>query len=569
MNIRIPIIEQFQSYSRQKFAGDLMGGLTVGVMLIPQGMAYAFLAGIPAVYGLYASLVPLFIYMVLGTSKFVTIGPAALISLLIISSLNQLNISDPDVYLNAVFVIALMAGAFQILLGALKLGNIINFISQPVLKGFIMGAALTIMLSQLKHILGLPIEGSETIDVLFETSLNILDFNWLTLAIGVGGIVFLLLLKPLGKRIPAQLLLVLLTLGAAWYFQLYQSGVQILGEVPSGIPDIVVPQFSWELMKDLIPVSVTIGLISFIEIYAIGASLEEKEDQDMINPNQELIAAGLGKTLGAFFQAFPTSGSFSRSAVNKDSGTRTNIAGIFTIALVVLTLLYFTPYFYHLPKATLGAIIIVAITGLFDFPYIKQLARIDRRDLLMLIITAGVTFLIGVQEGILTGVILSVVSLVYNTSYPHIVEIGLVKGTDNTLRNVDRFSDAQVDDHILIVRIDAPLTFANVPQLTSKLNQFERRKKDLSFVLLNATAIDYVDSTAIETIKELAHTYEKKKVRFAIAGLKGPVRDKFERCDMFAHLGRENFYVSDIEALRAYKHGRENDNTDILFQSNH
>jgi SulP family sulfate permease len=314
-------------------------------------------------------------------------------------------------------------------------------------------------------------------------------------------------------------------------------------------------------------VSITIGLVSFIEVYAIGVALEDKSDKVAINPNQELLAIGLGKVVGSFFQAFSTSGSFSRSAVNKDAGTQSNLSGFYTIGLILLTLVFLTPYFYYLPKAALGAIIIVAIIGLIDIKYVKQLALIDKRDFFMLIVTVLVTFFIGIQEGIAIGVLLSIASLVYNTSYPHIAELGLISGT-NTLRNVSRFKNVQLDGHILIVRFDAPLTFSNSAQFANKLHKFERNKKELSFVLLNASSIDYMDSTALNKLREIAEDYNARDIRFAISGLKGPVRDKFKRLSMFEELGEENFFIDDIAALKAYKKGSSNEDKDLNFQSN-
>lgn len=567
MEFRIPFIEHIRSYKKGLFLNDLVGGLTVGVMLVPQSMAYAFLAGVPAVYGLYASFVPVLLYMFLGTSRYVAIGPAALISLLIITGLDKIGITDPQEYINAILVIALLAGTFQVLLGLFKLGNIVNFISQPVLKGFIIGAAFTIILSQLKHLLGIPVESRSSIAVLSDLIPNLKSTHVITFAIGLGGVLFLLLMKRLSKRIPSQLILVGLMLGITYFFGLDKEGVKILGEVPNGIPGFSIPEMNWVLVESLIPVSVTIGLISFIEIYAIGVSLEDKDDTKSVNPNQELLAAGLGKVIGAFFYAFPTSASFSRSAVNKESGTKTNVSGIYTLVLIVLTLLFLTPYFFYLPKAVLGSIITVAIFGLIDIKYIKQLAKVDKRDLVMLVITVLFTFLVGIQEGIITGIILSIASLTYNTSYPHIAELGLVKGT-NLLRNVNRFEDVEVDDNILIIRIDAPLTFSNIKQFASKLVQFEKHKKELSFVLLNASAVDYVDSTALNMINEIAEDYTKRNIRFAISSLKGPVRDKFKQSDMFNKIGQENFFISDIEALKEYKEGVSNSDKGLVFQSN-
>lgn len=547
---------------------DIVGGLTVGVMLIPQGIAYAFLAGVPAVYGLYSSFVPLILYMLFGSSRYVTIGPAALISLLIITGLQKIGITDPAEYLNAVLVIALMAGIVQLLLGLFRLGNIINFISQPVLKGFIIGAAFTIMLSQTKHVLGIPVEGRSSLEVLSQLFSSFRLANPLTMILGLGGIAFLLAMKRISKRIPSQLILVVISTLVVFYFGLDQREVLILGEVPSGVPGFKIPSMDVSLIQSLIPVSLTIGFISFIEVYAIGVSLEEKSKRNQIEPNQELIAMGLGKTIGAFFNAFPTSASFSRSAVNKEAGTKTSVSSIFTILLILFTLLYLTPYFYYLPKSALGSIIIVAIIGLIDIKYVRQLAAIDKRDLFMLVVTVLVTFLIGIQEGIIAGVILSIASLVYNTSYPHIAELGLVKGT-NILRNSSRFKDVEIDENILIVRVDAPLTFSNVDQFIGSLRKFEQHKESLSFVLLNASAIDYVDSTALNSLKELSAEYKKRGVRFAISSLKGPVRDKFKRAKLFSAIGEDNFFINDLDALTFYKSGVvQNENQKLLFQTN-
>lgn len=547
---------------------DIVGGLTVGVMLIPQGIAYAFLAGVPAVYGLYSSFVPLILYMLFGSSRYVTIGPAALISLLIITGLQKIGITDPAEYLNAVLVIALMAGIVQLLLGLFRLGNIINFISQPVLKGFIIGAAFTIMLSQTKHVLGIPVEGRSSLEVLSQLFSSFRLANPLTMILGLAGIAFLLAMKRISKRIPSQLILVVISTLVVFYFGLDQQEVLILGEVPSGVPGFKIPSMDVSLIQSLIPVSLTIGFISFIEVYAIGVSLEEKSKRNQIEPNQELIAMGLGKTIGAFFNAFPTSASFSRSAVNKEAGTKTSVSSIFTILLILFTLLYLTPYFYYLPKSALGSIIIVAIIGLIDIKYVRQLAAIDKRDLFMLVVTVLVTFLIGIQEGIIAGVILSIASLVYNTSYPHIAELGLVKGT-NILRNSSRFKDVEIDENILIVRVDAPLTFSNVDQFIGSLRKFEQHKASLSFVLLNASAIDYVDSTALNSLKELSAEYKKRGVRFAISSLKGPVRDKFKRAKLFSAIGEDNFFINDLDALTFYKSGVvQNENQKLLFQTN-
>lgn len=567
MRFKMPFIEQVVNYKKQYVFSDLVGGLTVGVMLIPQGMAYAFLAGVPPIYGLYASIVPLLLYMLFGTSRFVTIGPAALISLLVLTGLDQLNITDPAEYLNAVFLIALIAGVIQFLMGVLKLGYIINFISQPVLKGFILGAAFTIMLSQVKHIMGINAESGGTIKTIASLFNNFGSSNFYTMWIGFGAIAFLLFMKRLSKRIPSQLIVVGLGMFVVGFFQLNSNQVDILGVVPKGMPGFSIPDFDWTLIQSLLPVGATIALISFIEVYAIGVSLEEKDKAKNIIPDRELIALGLSKFFGGFFQAFPTSGSFSRSAVNKEAGSKTVLAGFYTLLLIVLTLLFLTPYFYYLPKAVLGAIIIVAIFGLIEPSYIRRLWNTDKRDLLMFGATATATFLIGVQEGIITGVVLSIFLLAYNVSYPHIAETSLVKGT-TSFRNVDRFKDTDVNENALIVRLDAPLTYSNIPHFLKKLKKFEEKKKDLQFVILNASAINNIDSTATEALKGIVKDYNDRNIRFVITNLRGPVRDKFKQSGVFEFVGYGNFFSNDYEALKSCEGLDPDVDTDMVFQSN-
>ncbi|RFC54250.1 SulP family inorganic anion transporter [Brumimicrobium aurantiacum] len=568
MQVQIPLIKQLKSYNGNTFVKDLIGGLTVGVMLIPQGMAYAYLAEIPPVYGLYASIIPLLVYMLLGTSIYTAIGPAALTSLLAFSGLNHAGITDPDEFINAVFVIALLSGLIQFLMGIFKMGRIVNFISKPVLKGFIFGAALTIFTSQLKSATGINFEGRGSINTLLSLGSNISSISLATLIITVLSIAYLFFMKRFSKKIPNQLIVMLVSLLVMFFFMKDSTEVAILGTIPEGLPSLSIPSFDWPLIKLLMPASITIAFISFVEVYAIGVSLEDKENQGNLNPNQELIATGLSKVVGSFFLSYPTSSSFSRSAVNKQAGTKTNFAAFFTVLLVVLTLIFLTPYFYYLPKAALAAIIIVAIIGLMDFNYYQRLWQIDKRDFLMLAVTTLVTFLVGVQEGIIAGVVLSIMSLVYAVSYPHTAEIALVKGSENTFRNVSRYSEVDVDESVLIYRFDAALSFANVPHFVAQLKKFEARKKNLKMVIVNAESIDSIDTTSLDAIKDLAEEYKSNGIRLTMAGLKGPVRDQFKKADLFHEMGEENFFPTVSEAMRAYQGKETTVNQDINFQTN-
>ncbi|PWH85539.1 SulP family inorganic anion transporter [Brumimicrobium oceani] len=568
MQFKFPFFQQLKTYNGKTFTQDLIGGLTVGVMLIPQGMAYAYLAEIPPVYGLYASIVPLIVYMLLGTSIYAAIGPAALTSLLAYSGLNHAGITDPDEFLNAVLVIALLSGLIQFLMGVFQLGKIVNFISKPVLKGFIFGAALTIFLSQLKSATGIKIDAHGSIDTLTALVSNVSSLSFYTVLISGLSIAYLFYMKRFSKKIPNQLIVMLITLFIIYFFNTDDSGVSILGTIPEGLPSFSMPYFDWELVKLLLPASITIAFISFVEVYAIGVSLEDKKDQGNLRPNQELIALGLSKFIGSFFLAYPTSSSFSRSAVNKQGGTKTNVSTVFTVALIILTLLFLTPFFYFLPNAALAAIIIVAIIGLMDFKYYKNLWKIDKRDFLMFAVTTLVTFLIGVQEGIITGVIFSIMSLVYAISFPHTAEVGLVRGSLDTFRNVARYSETDVEDEILIFRFDAALTFANVPHFVKKLNAYESKKENLKYVIIDANSIDSIDTTSLDTLKELAEKYKQSDIRMIITCLKGPVRDQFKKTDMFKTLGEDNFFPSVSEALRDIKGEQRLVDPKIAFQAN-
>ena len=568
MQFRLPFFHQLKSYNRKSFIQDLIGGLTVGVMLIPQGMAYAYLAEIPAVYGLYASIIPLLVYMLIGTSIYAAIGPAALTSLLAFSGLSHAGITDPEEYLNAIFVIAILSGLIQTFMGVFQMGKIVNFISKPVLKGFIFGAALTIFLSQIKSATGIEISARGSINTLIALGSNITSFSILTLLISGVSIAFLFYMKRFSKRIPNQLIVMLVSLLLIFFFNTEDSGISILGKIPEGLPTFFVPYFDWELIKLLLPASITIAFISFVEVYAIGVSLEDKKDHGNLKPNQELIALGLSKFIGAFFHAYPTSSSFSRSAVNKQAGTQTNISTIFTVGLVVMTLLFLTPYFYFLPNAALAAIIIVAIIGLMDFKYYQRLWLIDKKDFLMFAVTVIVTFLVGVQEGIIAGVVLSIMALLYAISYPHAAEIGLVKGTMHTFRNVERYADIDINDEILIYRFDAPLSFANVPHFIKKLKKFESHKKNLKYVVINATSIDSIDTTSLDAIKKLSEEYKDSGIRMVISCLKGPVRDKFKKTNLFKEIGEDNFFPGVSDAIKDIKGGESSGDPNIIFQSN-
>ena len=358
-----------------------MAGLTVGIMLVPQGMAYAYLAGMPPIYGLYAGLVPLFLYALLGTSRQLSVGPVAISALLVLSGVSVLAEPGTAQYIELVVAAGLFIGILQVILGFMRLGFLVNFLSHPVIAGFTSAAAVIIAVNQLEDALGFEIPSLESTFETFIYTIQHLDqTNWISLAICVGAMVLISTLKRINKSIPGALIAVIIGIVLTYGFGLDQMGVDIIRSVPEGLPSFRMPQLSWEILETLLPTIFTVAMIGIVESISIARVLETKHQDHTIQPNQEFFALGLAKIGGAFFQALPTSGSFSRSAVNSNNGAKTGVASLITCALIVLTLSFLTPLFYYLPKAILAAIILLAVRGLFDYKEAIHLWHTHKQD---------------------------------------------------------------------------------------------------------------------------------------------------------------------------------------------
>lgn len=538
-----PILDWLPNYKKENLSGDLSAGLTVGVMLIPQGMAYSLLAGLPPIYGLYASTIPLILYAIFGTSRQLAVGPVAMVALLIASGVGALAEIGSDNFIGMAILLSLMVGVIQLSMGLMRLGFLVNFLSHPVIAGFTSAAALIIGFSQLKHLLGLDIPRGKVHETIYNVVQHFGEINWITFAIGGGGIAIILILRKINKKIPSPLIVVVLGLAVVYGFGLHEAGVKIVKEVPSGVPSFALPTLDSEVIGNLIPIALTISLVGFMESIAVAKSIQKKHRDYEVVPNQELIGLGAANIGGAFFQAFPTTGGFSRTAVNDQAGAKTGLAAIISAVLVILTLLFLTDYFYFLPKAVLASIIMVAVFGLIDFKEAKYLWKTDKRDLAMFMITAVATLLLGVEEGIAVGVGVSIVALLIKVSYPHIAELGLEKESEKLL-NVGRFDDLQEFDDILIIRPDAQLFFANSSFFHTKLKQIEAKKTNLKTVILDAKAINGLDSSALHALKDIAQEYRERGINFVLAGVKGPVRDKLHVSGLYDYLGKDKFFVS-------------------------
>lgn len=550
-----PIFQWLPNYSKAYLSGDISAGLIVGIMLIPQGMAYAMIAGLPPVFGLYASLIPQIIYAIMGTSRQLAVGPVAMDSLLVASGLGALAISGVDEYIAMAIFLALFMGAIQLGLGLLRMGFLVSFLSRPVISGFTSAAAIIIGLSQLKHLLGTTIESSNQVHILIKNAfLTITDTNPITLGIGIFAIIIIKSIKKINKNIPAALMVVVVGILGVYFLGLQDIGVKIVGEVPKGLPSFQVPAIDYTRISELVPIALTLALIAFMEAISVAKAVEEKHDDYEVDPNQELIALGTSNIIGSLFQSYPTTGGFSRTAVNDQAGAKTGISPLISALVVGLTLLFLTPLFFYLPNAVLAAIIMVAVFGLIDFKYPIQLFKTRKDEFVLLLVTFLITLTVGIKDGIMVGVLLSLLLLVYRTSRPHIAILGRIKGS-NYFKNVLRFSEnTEVFDDFLIIRFDAQLFFGNKDFFKKELQKHIKAKgNSLKFIILNAEAINYIDSSAVHMLRQVISELKKKKIQLTIAGAIGPTRDILYSSGLIADIGKSNLFVRTNDAFEHCK----------------
>lgn len=552
MNRFFPFLQWIATYKKSYFSKDLIAGLTVGIVLVPQAMAYAMIAGLPPVYGLYAAFLPVLTYVFLGTSRKIGVGPVAMDSLLVAAGLGTLSIMGPEQYIIMVAVLAFLVGSIQMVLGLMRMGFLVNFLSKPVISGFTSGAAIIIMLSQLKHLLGTGSSGnSSKFHLLVMDAISyISEVNMYTLLIGSIGILFIVFFKKWNPRIPGILIVTAMAMVAVYTLKLGNYGVALVGVVPSGLPSFVMPDLQWNSIEQLWPIAVALALVGYLEAISIGKALEVKSGEETIDPNQELLALGSSNIIGSFFQAYPVTASFSRSAINHQSGAQTNLAAFFSVVLVVLTLLFLTPIFQFLPNAVLASIIMVSVFKLIDVGYAKNLWDNRRDEFVVLLITFLATLFLGIKEGIFIGMLSSLLLMVYRTSKPHFAVLGNVKDTDY-YKNVERFKDEVTHrDDLLIVRFDAQLYFGNANFFkTELLKEVAKKGTPLKGVILNAEAINYIDSSAADMLTKTIHEIHDMGMKFYVAGAIGPTRDVIFSSGIINELGREYLFVKTKEAV--------------------
>lgn len=551
MNIKqwIPAADWLPNYRKQDLTGDVVAGITVAMMLIPQAMSYAMLAGLPPYIGLYASVLPLIAYAFFGTSRQLAVGPVAMVALLVSSGVGAIAETGSSQYIALAILLALMVGVIQLAMGVFRLGFLTNFLSHPVISGFTSAAALIIGFSQLKHIVGLPLPRTENIaETLWLTVTQVADINWLAFTIGVGGIVLLLGLRRINPLLPGPMIAVVASTLAVWLFG-WENSVSIVGDVPAGFPEFAMPTVNSLAIVDLLPIAITISFVGFLESIAVAKKIAREKKYD-IDANQELVGLGIANIIGAFFKAMPVTGGFSRTAVNKNAGANTGLAAIITAVLIGIALLFFTPLFYYIPNAILGSIIMVAVFGLIDIEEVKHLWKVKRDDLGLLAFTVAATLVLGVKTGIFAAVGASMVWFVIKTTRPHYAILGRLPNSE-AYRNVERHSQAQTTPGILAIRFDAQFYYGNVSFLKETVKRAEAEYGEtLKAVVIDASAINQLDSSADTALHEMYEDYCQRGITLYFANVKGPVFDVMKRSGLIDKIGKPHFLHTMHDAMK-------------------
>jgi SulP family sulfate permease len=558
MNIKklIPILEWLPNYNTSLFRGDLFAGITVGIILIPQGIAYALIAGLPPIYGLYCALMPQVMYAIFGSSRQVAIGPVAMDSLIVATGVSTLALAGSESYISIAILLALMVGAIQFVMGVFSLGFIVNFLSKPVITGFTSAVALIIGFNQFRNLLGVDFVQSDQIHIIVKDIwIEITGFNFYTTLIGLISVTIIIIFRRINKKIPNALIVVILGILIMKFFGSTFLNVSIVKDIPSGLPKFGIPTFDLDLIRDLLPIALTLVMVGYLETISIGKSLEAKQDEYRIRPNQELIALGISNMVGSLFKAYPSASSFSRSAINQESGAKTGMAALISVVMVVITLLFLMPLFYHLPKTVLAAIIIVAVFGLVNFKEAAFLWKANKLDFWLMLATFLATLFLGIEVGIITGVGLSLIVLIFRTSRPYVTELGKVPNS-NFYKNKERFEEVLIDEDVLVLRFDAQLFYANASYFRDRLEQMmDKKGSALKLIVLDAESINRVDSTGIEMLKERILFCRKKGILFYFAGVKGPVRDDLFRSGILEIIDLKHFFMRSNQAVMFYKTG--------------
>ena len=563
----LPILSWGKAYGRSQFSGDLIAAVIVTIMLIPQSLAYALLAGLPPEAGIYASIVPIMLYAVLGTSNALAVGPVAVVSLMTAATIGEVAVQGSAGYAVAALTLAFLSGSMLLLMGLLRLGFVANFLSHPVIAGFITASGILIASSQLKHILGIPAAGHTLPEIADSLIHNIRQTSLITPIIGVAATAFLFWVRKGLKRALVNMgvrprladfaqkagpvAAVVLTTLAAWVLGLDQRGVSVVGAVPQSLPPFTLPSFAPDLISALFLPALLISIIGFVESISVAETLAAKKRQ-RIDPDQELIGLGAANIGAAFSGGYPVTGGFARSVVNFDAGAETPAAGAFTALGLAFAAIALTPLIYYLPIATLAATIVVAVLSLVDLTILKSTWKYSRADFAAVLATILLTLGFGVEAGVSAGVLLSIALHLYKTSRPHVAEVGLVPGTQH-FRNIKRHT-VEIDPSVVTLRIDESLYFVNARFLESLVRERLAGHARIKNVILMCSAVNEIDFSALETLEALNTWLTEIGVGLHLSEVKGPVMDRLKRVNFVEHLNGQVF-MAQYDAWRALTNG--------------
>lgn len=557
-----PVLGQIANYSKDKWVSDVIAAVVVTVMLIPQSLAYAILAGLPPHYGLYASIIPIVIYSILGSSTSLAVGPVAIASIMTASALSSVVSADLISYVDGAITLAFLSGAMLFLLGVFRFGFVANFLSHSVISGFITASGLIIALGQLKHLMGVSVSGHTFFELASHLIQSIPSINPTTMAIGAACLLFLVIARQYAARCLALLgmnkstastvarmspiLAVCVSTAVVAIGSLDQLGVAIVGDIPTGIADPKVPTITREAVEALLLPAFFIAIIGYVESISVGRTLGAKKGEK-IDSNQELIALGGANLASAAAGAFPVTGGFSRSVVNFDAGAKTQLAGIYTAVGIAIASMFLTPYLYYLPIAMLGATIVVAVLALVDLSILKQAWRFSKSDFTAVFLTIAITLSAGVEAGVASGIIASVLLHLYHTSRPHIAEIGLIPGTEH-FRNVKHYN-VEVAPQSVSLRIDESLLFSNANYLEEFISDVVRERSGLKNVILHCGAVNTIDLTAMEMLEKLNSDLLQQGIKLHLSEVKIPVKSLLEKAHFLPELGGQ-LYMSHLQAFQ-------------------
>lgn len=561
----LPCLGWARTYDARSAGSDAVAAIIVTIMLIPQSLAYAMLAGLPPHIGLYASILPLIAYGIFGTSRTLAVGPVAVISLMTAAAAAKVAAPGSPAYIEAALILAFLSGLILIAMAVTRLGFLANFLSHPVISGFISASGLLIAASQMKHILGIQAGGDTLIDIVANLAGGIGGINWPTLIIGAGATAFLFwvrrALKPLLIRTglnprladiiakAGPVAAIVASTGAVVLLGLESQGVRVVGAIPQGLPALTWPRFDAELWSDLLPAALLLSLVGFVESISVAQTLAAKRRQ-RIRPDSELLGLGAANLAAAFSGGYPVTGGFARSVVNFDAGAATPLAGAMTALGILLTTLFLTPLFHYLPQAVLAATIIVAVLSLVDLKALPRVWRYSRHDFLAMAATMIVVLTIGVEAGIVTGIGLSLALFLWRTSRPHVAIVGLVPDTEH-FRNVERHA-VLVSESVLSLRIDESLYFANARALEDRIYAEMASRPALRHIVLMCPAVNLIDASALESLEAIQHRLRDAGIVFHLSEVKGPVMDALRNSHFLEDLASNGgqVFLSQSEAMR-------------------